>query len=96
MDKEGGKSLEDGKKESSKKRRRFLSKARSKLRICSKKSERDLIRIRAIQGQRRMNGVLLFPRGDIGWIKPIDFLPIIGIREVNPLPRELFREGDSG
>lgn len=31
--------------------------------------------------------VFLFPREDIGGIKPIDFAPIMGIREVDPYPR---------
>jgi len=31
--------------------------------------------------------VFLFPRDDIGGIKPIDFAPIMGIREVDPHPR---------
>ena len=31
--------------------------------------------------------VFLFPRDDIGGIKPIDFVPIMGIREVDPHPR---------
>lgn len=31
--------------------------------------------------------VFLFPRGDIGGIKPIDFAPIMGIREMDPYPR---------
>lgn len=31
--------------------------------------------------------VFFFPRDDIGGIKPIDFAPIMGIREVDPHPR---------
>lgn len=31
--------------------------------------------------------VFLFPRDDIGGIKPIDFVPIMGIREVDSHPR---------
>jgi len=55
--------------------------------------ERNLIRIRAVQGQRM--GLSLLSRDDIGGIKPIDFAPIMGIREVDPHPC-YFRESDSG
>lgn len=38
--------------------------------------------------------VFLFPRDDIGGIKPIDFAPIMGIREVDPHPH-YFEKADS-